>query len=54
LVVASGQVATQRNTLACASAALDRAIEVLLPREATGYTARGAAALQAHSGLARA
>ncbi|MBA3592108.1 hypothetical protein [Methylibium sp.] len=54
LVVASGQVANQRNTLARATAALDRAIEVLLPREASGYTANGAAALQAHSGLARA
>lgn len=54
LVAASGQVATQRDTLARATAALDRAIEVLLPRESAGYTARGAAALQAHSGLARA
>lgn len=54
LVVVSGQVATQRNTLARATAALDRAIEVLLPREAAGYTAHGAAALQAHSGVTRA
>lgn len=54
LVAASGQVATQRNTLARATAALDRAIEALLPREAAGYTARGTAALQTHSGLARA
>jgi hypothetical protein len=54
LVHASGQVAVQRDTLARATAALDRAIEVLLPRQASVYTARGAAALQVHSGSARA
>jgi hypothetical protein len=54
LIVASGQVAAQRDTLARATAALDRAIDVLLPREAAVYNARGAAALQANSGLARA
>ena len=54
LVLASGQVAEQRATLARATAALDRALEGLLPREATVYNARGAAALAAHSGSARA
>ncbi len=33
LAVASGQVAAQRESLARATAALDRAIDVLLPRE---------------------
>ncbi len=54
LVRASGQVAEQRATLARATAALDRALEGLLPREATVYTARGAAAVAVHSGSARA
>lgn len=54
LVRASGQVAVQRENLARATAALDRALEGLLPREATGYTARGATALATHSGSARA
>ncbi|HSV71022.1 MAG TPA: hypothetical protein VLI72_12995 [Methylibium sp.] len=54
LVRASGQVAAQRETLARATAALDRALEGLLPREATVYNARGAAALAVHSGSARA
>ncbi|HWH74609.1 MAG TPA: hypothetical protein VNV16_10160 [Methylibium sp.] len=54
LVRASGQVAAQRETLARATAALDRALEGLLPREATVYTARGTAALAVHSGSARA
>ena len=34
LASASGQVAAQRESLARATAALDRAIEVLLPRDA--------------------
>ena len=48
LVRASGQVAAQRETLARATAALDRALEGLIPREAMVYDARGAAALSSH------
>lgn len=36
LAAASGQVAAQRESLARATAALDRAIDVLLPREGAG------------------
>ncbi len=54
LVRASGQVAAQRETLARATAALDRALEGLLPREATVYNARGTAVLAVHSGSAQA
>lgn len=36
LASASGQVAAQRESLARATAALDRAIEVLMPRDAPG------------------
>ena len=44
LASASGQVAAQRESLARATAALDRAIDVLLPRETPGlYSAGGAA-----------
>jgi len=44
LAQASGQVAAQRESLARATAALDRAIDVLLPREGAGvYSAHGAA-----------
>jgi hypothetical protein len=44
LATASGQVAAQRESLARATAALDRAIDVLLPRDATTlYGAKGAA-----------
>ena len=54
LAMASGQVAAQREALARATASLDRAMEVLLPRAAapaTGlYGAHGAADRQAHSG----
>jgi hypothetical protein len=43
LMRASSQVAAQRESFARATAALDRAIDVLLPREANGlYSARGA------------
>jgi hypothetical protein len=43
LMRASSQVAAQRESFARATAALDRAIDVLLPREAGGlYSARGA------------
>ena len=41
---ASGQVAAQRETLARATAALDRAMDVLLPRDGTAlYSAHGTA-----------
>ena len=44
LASASGQVAAQRESLARATAALDRAIDVLLPRDAaTLYGAQGGA-----------
>lgn len=44
LAHASGQVAAQRESLARATAALDRAIDVLLPREgAAVYSTYGAA-----------
>jgi len=43
LVNASGQVAAQRESLARATAALDRAIDVLLPREGSSlYSTHGA------------
>ena len=42
LVAASGQVAAQRESLARATSALDRAIDVLMPRENSGcYSANG-------------
>lgn len=42
LVVAGGRVAAQRESLARATAALDRAIDVLMPAEPTGlYSAFG-------------
>ena len=42
LVAASGQVAAQRESLARATLALDRAIDVLMPREASAvYSASG-------------
>ena len=44
LAEASGQVAAQRESLARATAALDRAIDVLLPRDGAAlYSAYGAA-----------
>ena len=44
LASASGLVAAQRESLARATAALDRAMDVLMPREApTVYSAQGAA-----------
>jgi hypothetical protein len=52
LAVASGQVAAQREALARATASLDRAIDVLLPRTGAGtggvYTASGSE--QRHTG----
>lgn len=50
LVRASGQVAAQRETLARATASLDRALEGLIPREAMVYDSRGATSQAAHSG----
>jgi hypothetical protein len=51
LALAGGQVAAQREALARATAALDRAIDVLLP-DAGGsiYAASGAAQRAGHSG----
>ncbi len=44
LAAASGQVAAQRESLARATAALDRAIDVLLPRDGLSvYSAHGGA-----------
>lgn len=55
LTVAGGQVAAQREALARAMAALDRAIDVLLPRDpATLYGAHGAAERQARGGAIQA
>jgi hypothetical protein len=53
IVRASGQVAAQRETLARATVALDRALDGLLPREAAVYTASGTAALATQSGSVR-
>jgi len=51
LASASGQVVAQRESLARATAALDRAIDVLLPREpAALYSAFGSAERSAYSG----
>jgi hypothetical protein len=54
LVSASGQVAAQRETLARATAALDRAMEILLPRQAAVYNASGGNSFASGSGVARA
>ena len=44
LADATGQLAAQRESLARATAALDRAMEVLMPRDASGiYSAQGLA-----------
>ena len=52
---ASSVVAAQRESFARATAALDRAIDVLLPREATGiYNAAGTAGRGARSGSVQA
>lgn len=47
LIAASGQVAAQRESLARATAALDRAIDVLMPERADG------ASYAAHGGVRR-
>lgn len=55
LATAGGAVAAQRESLARATAALDRAIDVLLPREpAALYSSFGAAERGLTSGLAQA
>lgn len=51
LALAGGQVAAQREALARATAALDRAIDILMPSQSTsGYAASGSADRPAHSG----
>jgi hypothetical protein len=50
LASASAQVAAQRESLARATAALDRAIDVLLPREAAVYSPQGGAERGPRSG----
>jgi ABC-type transporter Mla subunit MlaD len=54
LARASAQVAAHRDTLARATAALDRAIDVLLPRDSTVYDASGSAVHAAHTGVLKA
>jgi hypothetical protein len=55
LVSASGKVAAQRESLARATAALDRAMDVLIPREAAAvYGAHGGAERASHSGVIQA
>ncbi len=55
LASASGQVAAQRETLARATAALDRAIDVLLPRDgASVYSTLGSPDRNTHSGVLQA
>jgi hypothetical protein len=54
LATATAQVAAQRESLARATAALDRAIDVLIPGAPPTYSAAGAAARAASSGSLRA
>ncbi len=56
LAVASARVAAQRESLARATAALDRAIDVLLPEEAPGtlYSSAGAPDRAGRGGLVQA
>jgi hypothetical protein len=56
LALAGGRVAAQRESLARASAALDRAIDVLLPNPAprVAYSAAGLNERQPHSGVMQA
>lgn len=54
LARASAQVAAHRDTLARATASLDRAIDVLLQRDSTVYNASGTAAHAAHTGVLKA
>ena len=51
LASAGGEVAAQRESLARATAALDRAIDVLIPRDGAAlYSTFGSAERAAHSG----
>lgn len=50
----SGMVAAQRESLARATAALDRAIDVLLPREAPSVYGAGGAAARGYGGVIQA
>lgn len=50
LAAASGQVAAQRESLARATAALDRAIDVLLPRQGPGCYGRDGSAERGRPG----
>lgn len=55
LVSASGQVAAQRESLARATAALDRAIEVLIPNDSSAvYSAQGNAPRSLRGGVIQA
>lgn len=55
LATASGEMAAQRESLARATAALDRAMDVLLPRDASSlYSALGAADRALSTGLLQA
>jgi hypothetical protein len=55
LASAGGEVAAQRESLARATAALDRAIDVLIPRDGTAiYSTLGNAERGAHSGSVQA
>jgi hypothetical protein len=55
LALASGQVAAQRESLARATAALDRAIDVLMPPDmATLYSAQGGAERGLRGGVVQA
>jgi len=55
LASASGQVAAQRESLARATAALDRAIDVLLPRDNAGlYSTLGSAERSTRGGVIQA
>jgi hypothetical protein len=56
LASASGQVAAQRDSLARATAALDRAIDVLMPRDSGGalYSSQGSAERLGRGGVLQA
>jgi len=54
LASASGQVAAQRESLARATAALDRAIDVLMPRDGSVYSSHGGADRNARGGALQA
>lgn len=54
LASAGGQVAAQRESLARATAALDRAIDVLMPRDSTLYSTHGAAERSGRGGAIQA